>query len=127
MDYCEVIFHLLFISVVFVDKQLFNCNIEAYLQSIDFIKFSLKSFNYNIMEFDSDKRLFEVVKINPEAEIIAALSEQTIKCAILQYLGARDDDIEEKETRLSILVDLLEPNLKKYNNDKNIKYVYSRG
>lgn len=120
-NYCEVIFHLLFLAYKYekINTSYFDENVFS--QAIDVIKVSLKSLNYQIVFLNEKEFLFEVIKINPESEMVAAQSEPTIKSAILHYLGARDNDIKEKENRLHQLIDLLEPSFNKYKNDNTVK------
>lgn len=120
-NYCEVIFHLLFLAYKYEKKYINGFDENVYLQAIDVIKVSLKSLNYRIVYLDEKECLFEVIKIDPESEIVAAQSEPNIKHAILHYLGARDNDIKEKENRLHQLIDLLEPSFEKYKNDNTVK------
>ena len=122
-NYCEVIFHLLFLAYKYEKINTTDFDENVFLQAIDVIKVSLKSLNYQIVCLNEEEFLFEVIKINPESEIVAAQSENTIKQAILHYLGARDNDIKEKENRLLQLIVLLEPNIKKFKNESSISKV----
>lgn len=120
-NYCEVIFHLLFLAYKYEKMNTTDFDENVFLQAIDVIKVSLKSLNYQIVFLNEKEFLFEVIKINPESEMVAAQSEPTIKSAILHYLGARDNDIKEKENRLHQLIDLLEPSFDKYKSDNTVK------
>ena len=120
-NYCEVIFHLLFLAYKYEKINTTDFDENVFSQAIDVIKVSLKSLNHKIIYFDEKEYLFEVIKIDPESEVVAAQSEPTIKSAILHYLGARDNDIKEKENRLHQLIDLLEPSFDKYKNDNTVK------
>lgn len=122
-NYCEVIFHLLFLAYKYKKKYINDFDENVYLQAIDVINVSLKSLNHKIIYLDEKEYLFEVIKIDPESEIVAAQSENTIKQAILHYLGARDNNIKEKENRLLQLIVLLEPNIKKFKNESSISKV----
>ena len=111
----------MFLAYKYEKKYINDFNENVYLQAIDVINVSLKSLNHKIIYFDEKEYLFEVIKIDPESEMVAAQSEPTIKSAILHYLGARDNDIKEKENRLHQLIDLLEPSFDKYKNDNTVK------
>lgn len=122
-DYCETIIHLLSISYESAEHEIEDFDNDTYMQAVESIIYSLKSLNYKIDYLDEKKQTFQVIKINPEAEIVAAQSEITIKQSIIHYLGARDNDLEEKENRLHKIIDLLELSFKKYTNDNNVKKI----
>lgn len=120
-NYCEVIFHLLLLAYKYEKINTRDFDENVFSQAIDVIKISLKSLNHQIVCLNEKEFLFEVIKIDPESEMVAAQSEPSIKQAILHYLGSRDNDIKDKENRLHQLIDLLEPSFDKYKNDNTVK------
>lgn len=123
LNYCEILYHLFsFLTEDFILRFDFYDN-RALEQAKGMICSGLKAMNFKIVCIDEKQKLFEVIKINQGAEVVAALSPTNIKEAIIGYLGARDSDIAEKETRLLTLINLLTPNIKKYRNEKTISKV----
>lgn len=125
LTFSEIIFTMLLVIVEY-DKtnHIYNdyhFDKDLFQQCIDMINFSLKSLNYKINIINTEEFNVEAIKIDEIAEMVAAQSEPTIKSAILHYLGARDNDIKEKENRLHQLIDLLEPSFDKYKNDNTVK------
>lgn len=115
LDYCELI--------TYMHSNLYNLahknkiDLQLYSQLKDIIETGLRSMNYRVTIIDKKTKETRVVKINEEAEIVAAQSQESIKDVILLYLGTRDNNIEDKKIYLHKFIDLLEPVLKKYNNE----------
>ena len=125
LTFSEIIFTM-FLTLVEYDKtnHIYNdhhFDKDLFQQGVDMINFSLKSLNYKINIINPEDFNVEAIKIDEIAEMVAAQSEPTIKSDILHYLGARDNDIKEKENRLHQLIDLLEPSFDKYKNDNTVK------
>ena len=125
LTFSEIIFTMLLVIVEYDkinrisdDKNFHN---ELFQQCIEMIDFSLKSLNHKLNIINRENFVVEVVKIDEVAETVAAQSKLTIKQAILHYLGARENDVKEKENRLHQLIDLLEPSFEKYKNDNTVK------
>lgn len=125
LTFSEIIFTMLLVIVEYDkinrisdDKNFHN---ELFQQCIEMIDFSLKSLNHKLNIINREDFVVEVVKIDEVAETVAAQSKLTIKQAILHYLGARENDVKEKENRLHQLIDLLEPSFDKYKNDNTVK------
>ncbi|MCR5308421.1 MAG: hypothetical protein K6E24_05455, partial [bacterium] len=97
-----------------------NFDKDTYLQFIDIIKTSLKSINHDYKVIEEDNYEIVVFKNNPDAECVAEKSPKKLKDAIYYYLGTKDSEVEEKENRLHIIIDLIEPLLKKYKNENNL-------
>ena len=88
-------------------------------QGYKLLKTSLKSINYEIKVL-KEEQIVEIVKINPVAEKVAFQSKPEIKKTIISYLGVHNNDIESKRHYLHDLIDLLEPKLKKFENQDKI-------
>ena len=117
-NFCEIIFHM--ISIVDnhfneFEKNRINWNQSLMDQLIGMINNALKSMNYKIIKKESN--IFNVIKIDLNAEIVAAQSDESIKKTILLYLATRDNKIEDKKSYLLKLINLLEPVFNKYNNE----------
>ena len=102
-----------------------NCNnsisiTEAiYKQGFQLLQTSLKSINYEILILKKEQ-IVKISKINAIAEKIAFQSKPEIKKTIIVYLGAHNNDIDNKRHYLHDLIDLLEPLLKKYDNQDKV-------
>ena len=96
---------------------------QLFTQLIEMLKNSLKSMNHDFKVID--KIDYEVVafKCNPEAECVAEKSPQNLKDAIYYYLGVKEKDIDEKQNRLHVIINLTEPLLKKYKDNKLVSKV----
>lgn len=120
LTYCEIILCMYYVTFYsyLIPKNIIpssNFDKEIFAQLLSIITNSLKSMNYKIKVEDENNGQVQIIKNNPWAEMIASESPNDISQAIIFYLGARDKDIEEKESRLHNLIDLLEPTFKKYN------------
>ena len=96
-----------------------NINSVIYKQGFQLLETSLKSINYEIKEIKNEK-IVEIIKINPVAEKVAFQSKPEIKKTIIAYLGIHNNDIDNKRHYLHDLIDLLEPKLKKYENQDKV-------
>lgn len=123
LTFCEIIYCMINISKKTPIYNSRNFDKEIFEQFISIIEKSLKSMNYKIYIPDPNQEFVEVIKIDPEIEIVAAQSPPTIRKAILSYLGIRDNNINEKERILLELINLLEPKLKKFTNVSIIKKI----
>lgn len=115
LDYCELITYMHSYLYNLAHKN--KIDLQLYSQLKDIIETGLRSMNYQVTIIDKKTKETRVVKINEEAEIVAAQSQESIKDVILLYLGTRDNNIEDKKIYLHKFIDLLEPVLKKYNNE----------
>lgn len=117
-NFCEIIFHM--ISIVDCqfnesEKDEIEWDQDLINQINGMINNALKSMNYKIIKTESN--IFNVIKIDLNAEIVAAQSDKSIKETILLYLATRDNKIEDKKSYLLKLINLLEPVFKQYNNE----------
>lgn len=125
LTYCEVIAYVHGITWKYYvePNELFengNFDSDTFLQVLDLIKISLKSMNHDIKMINKKTLEMLAYKCNPEAEIIAEQSPNNLKEAIYFYLGTKQNDIKEKQNRLHMIIDLIEPLLKKYKKSTNL-------
>ncbi len=96
-----------------------EANLNIYRQGFQLLKISLKSINYEIKVLE-EEQIVEIAKINPVAEKVAMQSKPEIKKTIISYLGTHNKDVDSKRHYLHDLIDLLEPILKKFENQEKI-------
>ena len=124
LTYCEVVVCVYFVTLKYYlyqtrvwDEREFDK--DTYKQLNDIIKNSLKSINHDYKMMDDDNFEIAVFKCNPEAEFVAEQSPTKLKDAIYYYLGTKSSDVDLKENYLHIIIDQIEPLLKKYK-DSNL-------
>ena len=117
LSYCEILLCLFCVTLHSYSNKNYYLNSNICDQFLDIIKTSLKSMNYKIEIFDAKIGNIKIIKDNPEAECVAKQSPKNIRQAIIDYMGSKDSNLKEKEQNLHTLIDLLEPTLKKYEND----------
>lgn len=119
LNYCEVLSHIV---VVHFGLQIMGesnnnrqsqCIAHSFKGLLSVVETSLKSMGFKLEILDEDSLKTRAIKINPQAEFVAAHSPQNIRETIICYLAARDGDITAKENELHRLIDLLEPTFKK--------------
>ena len=123
--YCEVVTYVYLITWEYYVKanDLYNSSYfdrSIYKQLLEIIKSSLKSMNHDIRVIDENTFETLAFKCNPDAECVAEKSPSNLKEAIYYYLGTKDSNIEEKQNKLHIIIDLIEPLLKKYKKECNV-------
>lgn len=82
---------------------------------------SLRSINYKIEEKNPNNVV--IIKSDPISEQVAEQSSPNMKVAFLNYLSIRNGDIKGKEKALHDIIDLLEPDFKKFENTSIINSV----
>ena len=124
LTFCELLAHMKAVAEeAYVKEIIHNKAFDDRLwdQFSDMMNFSLKSMGYELQEIEEEKHEFEAIKINPEAETVAAKSPKGIRKLVYEYLGTRDKDEKTKERVLLDLINELGPALKSYNkNDENV-------
>lgn len=116
--FCEILIHLYEITRYDSHNNksyyFYHLDLDVVDQTYEMIEKSLQSIGYKIVRLKNDNRPFEIIPLNTEAEVVAALSPTTIKECIIRYLGVRKNNSADKEIVLNQFIDLLEPTLKKY-------------
>lgn len=117
LNYCEVLSHIAHFSLKSMGESNNNrqsqCIAHSFKGLLSIVKTSLKSMGFKLIVLDENSLETRAIKINPQAEFVAAHSPQNIRETIICYLAARDGDITAKENELHRLIDLLEPTFKK--------------
>lgn len=120
LNYCEVLSHIV---VVHFGLQIMGesnnnrqsrCIVRSFKGLLSIVKTSLKSMGFKLVVLDENSLETKAIKINPQAEFVAARSPQNIRETIICYLATRDGDLTAKENELHHLIDLLEPTFNKY-------------
>lgn len=124
LKYCEIIAHLIAVLCLPNNQSIvsrYYLNKEVYSQLVEMIQNSLHSIGYELVQEDAKTHTYSAIKINPEAESVAARSPKGIRKLVFEYLGTRDKDDKTKERVLLDLINELGPALKSYNkNDENV-------
>lgn len=122
LTFCEIVGCMFkVITKTFVKFHLHDrdFNQKIFEQAIEMLNTSLKSINYALSDNDENDEV-EVIKINPIAEYVASQAKPNLREAIVAYLGARDSDPFDKESKLHLIIDLIEPILAKYHTQESI-------
>lgn len=117
LKYCEILINLYFVSFSPNGRAKWHdwgLDQAICKQFVEFVHNSLHSIGYKTVVENEKMYTCRAIKISPEAECVAKAAPKTIRAAIYEYLGAREGNLEAKETALHHLVDRLEPTLKKY-------------
>lgn len=122
LNFCEIILFLTLKLFELVSIGAINSvyNVDALQRCVDIVTVSLKCFNYRFEKDENADGGIKLMKINPEAEAVSKVSPPNIKAAIETYLGIRNSDVEGKKNTIHVLIDLLEPSLKKHENQSTI-------
>lgn len=124
LTFCELLAHMKAVAEETCVKEIIHDKAfdeDLWEQFSDMMNFSLKSVGYELQEIEKEKHEFEAIKINPEAESVAARSPKGIRKLVFEYLGTKDKDEKTKERVLLDLINELGPALKSYNkNDENV-------
>lgn len=117
LNYCEALSHIVCFSLKTIGESNNNrqsqCIVRSFKGLLSVVKTSLKSMGFKLEVLDENSLETRAIKINPQAEFVAAHSPQNIRETIICYLAAREGDITAKENELHRLIDLLEPTFKK--------------
>lgn len=124
LNYCEALSHIVCFSLKTIGESNNNrqsqCIVRSFKGLLSVVKTSLKSMGFKLEISDKDSLETRAIKINPQAEFVAARSPQNIRETIICYLAARDGDITAKENELHRLINFLEPTFKNYNRESPI-------
>lgn len=124
LNYCEVLSHIAHFGLKSMGESNNNrqsqCIVRSFKGLLSVVKTSLKSMGFKLEISDKDSLETRAIKINPQAEFVAARSPQNIRETIICYLAARDGDITAKENELHRLINFLEPTFKNYNRESPI-------
>lgn len=124
LSFCEILAHMKAVVEATCFEEIMQSDDfdnDLWNQFSDMLQSSLKSIGYELKEMDEEKHEFEAIKINSEAESVAARSPKGIRKLVFEYLGTRDKDEKTKERVLLDLINELAPALKSYNkNDENV-------
>lgn len=118
LNYCEALSHIVCFSLKTIGESNNNrqsqCIVRSFKGLLSVVKTSLKSMGFKLVVLDENSLETKAIKINPQAEFVAARSPQNIRETIICYLAARDGDITAKENELHRLINFLEPTFNKY-------------
>lgn len=118
LNYCEALSHIVCFSLKTIGEGNNNYRKNRIARSfkglLSVVKTSLKSMGFKLVVLDENSLETKAIKINPQAEFVAARSPQNIRETIICYLAARDGDITAKENELHRLINFLEPTFNKY-------------
>lgn len=118
LNYCEALSHIAHFGLKSMGESNNNrqsqCIAHSFKGLLSIVKTSLKSMGFKLEISDKDSLETRAIKINPQAEFVAARSPQNIRETIICYLAARDGDITAKENELHRLINFLEPTFNKY-------------
>ncbi len=118
LNYCEALSHIVCFSLKTIGESNNNrqsqCIVRSFKGLLSVVKTSLKSMGFKLIVLDENSLETRAIKINPQAEFVAAHSPQNIRETIICYLATRDGDVTAKENELHHLIDLLEPTFNKY-------------
>lgn len=118
LNYCEVLSHIVYFGLKNkgegYDIYRNNYIVRSFKRLLSVVETSLKSIGFKLEISDKDSLETRAIKINPQAEFVAARSPQNIRETIICYLAARDGDITAKGNELHRLIDFLEPTFNKY-------------
>lgn len=118
LNYCEVLSHIAHFSLKTIGESNNNrqsqCIVRSFKGLLSVVETSLKSMGFKLEVLDENSLETRAIKINPQAEFVAAHSPQNIRETIICYLAARDGDITAKENELHRLINFLEPTFNKY-------------
>lgn len=118
LNYCEVLSHIAHFSLKTMGESNNNrqsqCIVRSFKRLLSVVETSLKSMGFKLEISDKDSLKTRAIKINPQAESVAARSPQNIRETIICYLAAKDGDVTTKENELHRLIDFLEPTFNKY-------------
>ena len=117
LNYCEVLSHIVHSCLKTIGESNNNrqsqCIVRSFKRLLSIVETSLKSMGFKLVVLDENSLETRAIKINPQAEFVAAHSPQNIRETIICYLAAKDGDVTTKENELHRLIDLLEPTFKK--------------
>lgn len=118
LNYCEILSHIVCFSLKTMGESnntyRMNCIVRSFKELLSIVKTSLKSMGFKLEILNKNSLETRAIKINPQAEFVAARSPQNIRETIICYLAARGGDITAKENELHRLIDFLEPTFNKY-------------
>lgn len=126
LNYCEVLSHIVIVHFGLKimgesnNNRQSRCIVRSFTGLLSIVKTSLKSMGFKLVVKDENSLETKAIKINPQAEFVAARSPQSIRETIICYLAARDGDITAKENELHRLINFLEPTFKNYNRESPI-------
>lgn len=124
LNYCEALSHIVHFSLKTIGESNNNrqsqCIVRSFKRLLSIVETSLKSMGFKLEVLDENSLETRAIKINPQAEFVAAHSPQNIRETIICYLAAREGDITTKENELHRLINFLEPTFKKYNRESPI-------
>lgn len=124
LNFCEVLSHIVHFCLKTTGESNNNrqsqCTVHSFKGLLSIVETSLKSMGFKLVVLDENSLETKAIKINPQAEFLAARSPQNIRETIICYLAARDGDITAKENELHRLINFLEPTFKKYNRESPI-------
>ena len=118
LNYCEILSHIAHFGLKSMGESNNNrqsqCIAHSFKGLLSIVETSLKSMGFKLIVLDENSLETKAIKINPQAEFVAAHSPQNIRETIICYLAARNGDITAKENELHRLIDFLEPTFNKY-------------
>lgn len=118
LNYCEVLSHIAHFSLKTIGESNNNrqsqCIVRSFKRLLSIVETSLNSMGFKLEILNNETLETRAIKINPQAEFVAARSPQSIRETIICYLAAREGDITAKENELHRLINFLEPTFNKY-------------
>lgn len=123
LTYCEIILHCFYV----LDddgslREYYDFDNQSFLRIEAIVKTSLSSLGY-CYKVNKEDLFIKISKISPVAESVALFSPPKLKEAIELYLTIRNEDTKNKRLTVHYIIDLLEPTLKKYENQPLVKKV----
>ena len=126
--FCEIVLCVYYVTLKcdIIPNELYNnknFDNQIFAQLVEIIKNSLKSMNHDFRIVEDENYEIIAYKCNPDAECVAEQSPINLKNEIYYYLGTKENDLKEKETHLHNIIDLIEPLLKTYKENKLVSKI----